>query len=240
MKTTERLLSATKEIWDAYNEHPFVLGIQDGTLDREKFKYYIIQDYLYLEEYAKVFAVGIAKAKSPETFQLFSKYVTLIEKELNIHRIYMGQAAKVQEAPDGTPDVHCGYIDRFAISKKDLETTPRSLDNLSYTSYMLRVAYEEGEAEILAAILSCAYSYEVIARTIVERNPSAVSHPFYGEWIKGYTDPGYCGANALLMDMMERVTEHYTEVQLRHLTDIFTACSRYELAFWELAWNMSK
>ncbi len=80
----------------------------------------------------------------------------------------------------------------------------------------------------------------MIARTIVERNPSAVSHPFYGEWIKGYTDPGYCGANALLMDMMERVTEHYTEVQLRHLTDIFTACSRYELAFWELAWNMSK
>lgn len=42
MKTTERLLSAVKEIWDAYNEHPFVLGIQDGTLDQEKFKYYII------------------------------------------------------------------------------------------------------------------------------------------------------------------------------------------------------
>ena len=75
MKTTERLLAAAKDIWAAYNEHPFVLGIQNGTLAREKFKYYIIQDYLYLEEYAKVFALGIAKAKSPETIQLFSKYV---------------------------------------------------------------------------------------------------------------------------------------------------------------------
>ena len=90
MKTPEVLLSAAKDIWAAYNEHPFVLGIQDGTLDREKFKYYIIQDYLYLEGYAKVFAVGIAKAKSPETIQLFSKYVTLLtEGEMDIHRGYI-------------------------------------------------------------------------------------------------------------------------------------------------------
>ena len=66
MKTTERLLAAAKDIWAAYNEHPFVLGIQDGTLAWEKFKYYIIQDYLYLEEYAKVFALGIAKAKKSQ------------------------------------------------------------------------------------------------------------------------------------------------------------------------------
>ncbi len=78
MNTSERLLNATRDIWAAYNEHPFVLGIQDGTLDQNKFRYYIIQDYLYLEEYAKVFALGIAKARSPETMQLFSKYVTLL------------------------------------------------------------------------------------------------------------------------------------------------------------------
>ncbi len=94
MNTTERLLIATKEIWAAYNEHPFVLGIQDGTLDQNKFRYYIIQDYLYLEEYAKVFALGIAKARSPETMQLFSRYVTLLtEGEMDIHRGYMGKFA---------------------------------------------------------------------------------------------------------------------------------------------------
>ena len=42
MNTTERLLAATTEIWKAYNEHPFVLGIQNGTLDTDKFRYYII------------------------------------------------------------------------------------------------------------------------------------------------------------------------------------------------------
>jgi thiaminase/transcriptional activator TenA len=196
------------------------LGIQNGTLDRDKFRYYIIQDFLYLEEYAKVFALGIAKAKSPETIQLFSKYVTLLT--------------------EGETDIHRGYMGKFAVSREELEATPRALDNLSYTSYMLRVAYEEGEAEILAAILSCAYSYEVIAKTMLERNPVAADHPFYGEWVRGYADPHYSEANILLLEMTDRLTQHYTEAQIRHLEEIFVACSRYELAFWELAWNMSK
>lgn len=220
MKTTERLLSATKDIWEAYNAHPFVMGIQDGTLEMEKFKYYIIQDYLYLEEYAKVFALGIAKAKSPEMIQLFSKYVTLLT--------------------EGEMDIHRGYMGRFSVSREELKATPRALDNLSYTSYMLRVAYEEGEAEILAAILSCAYSYEVIAKKIVENRPAALKHPFYGDWVKGYADPHYSEANALLLETTDRLTCSDTEDQIKHLTDIFVACSRYELAFWEMAWNMSK
>ena len=72
MKTSERLLNASKTIWDAYNEHPFVLGIQNGTLERDKFRYYIMQDFLYLKDYAKTYAVGVAKAKSVETVVLLS------------------------------------------------------------------------------------------------------------------------------------------------------------------------
>ena len=64
MTMTERLLEATKEIWDGYNETPFVKGIADGSLDHEKFKYYMIQDYLYLLDYTKVFSIGTAKAKT--------------------------------------------------------------------------------------------------------------------------------------------------------------------------------
>ena len=219
MKTTERILTAAKDIWASYNEHPFLRGIQDGTLDREKFRYYLIQDYLYLEEFTKVFSIGIAKAKSQETMQLFSQFVTLlIEQELDIHR---------------------GYIGKLAVSREEIDATPRALDNLSYTSYMLRIAYEAGEAEILTAILPCAYSYEVIAKNILRRNPAAADHPFYGEWIKTYAG-SYGDINVVLLETIDRLTEHYTEAQLRHLEEIFIACSRYELAFWELGWNMSK
>lgn len=219
MNTVERLLTATTEIWKAYNEHPFVLGIQNGNLDKEKFRYYIIQDYLYLEDYAKTFAVGVAKAKNLETSNLFAKYISVMNGEL---------------------DVHNGYLARLGVTQKEIDSTPRSLDNLSYTSYMLRVAYEEGEAEILAAILSCAYSYEIIAKNIVKNNPASIDDEFYGDWIKGYTSDAYAEGNVILLDTLNRLTENYTERQLQHLIDIFAACSRYELAFWKMSWTLSK
>lgn len=220
MKLTDQMSAAINGILAEYYTHPFVTGIENGTLDREKFRYYIIQDYLYLIEYTKVFGIGIAKAKSIETTKLFASYIQLLT--------------------DGEMDIHRGYMGRFGITEKELADTPRALDSLSYTSYMLRVAYEEGEAEILAAILSCAYSYEMIARSIVKNNPNSVNHKFYGDWIKGYASDEYSKENIVLFEMLEKLTAHYTDEQKQHIVDIYVACSRYELAFWDLSWNMSK
>ena len=219
MNTVERLLGAAEEIWKEYNSHPFVLGIQNGTLDKDRFRYYMIQDYLYLEDYAKVFAVGVAKAKSLKTANLFAKYINVMNGELNVHE---------------------GYFAKLNITQEEIDSTPRSLDNLSYTSYMLRVAYEEGETEILAAILACAYSYEIIAKNIVKNNPSSVDDGFYGDWVKGYISDSYSLENTVLLEEMNRLSANCTEQQIQHLVDIFVACSRYELAFWEMAWNLSK
>lgn len=218
MTTTQRLLAATEDIWAEYHTHPFVRGIADGTLDEEKFRYYMVQDYLYLIDYAKVFAIGVAKARDPETMRLFAGYV---------HQIL-----------DGEMDIHKGYMQRLGIPLEEAERAPVALDNLSYTSYMLRVAYDEGPAEIAAAILSCALSYEYIAKEIVAKDPAAADHPFYGEWVRGYADPGYAASNQVLVELTERLTRDYSEAQLEHLTEIFIACSRYEGAFWDMAWEM--
>lgn len=215
MKTTQRLLNATKDIWKAYNEHPFVMGIQNGTLARDKFRYYIMQDFIYLKDYAKVYALGVAKAKSMESANLFGKYIGVMNGEL---------------------DVHKGYIGRIGVTQEEIDAMKPSLDNLSYTSYMMRIAYDEGEVEILTAVLSCAYSYEVIAKKIIENRPESVDDPFYGDWIRGYASDEYAAGNAILMDTLDRLSSHYTSKQLEHLEDIFVACSRYELAFWQMAW----
>ena len=74
MTVTERLLKDTESIWAEYHQHPFVQGIADGTLDKEKFKYYMIQDYLYLLDYTKVFSIGTAKAKNLRRYALFAGY----------------------------------------------------------------------------------------------------------------------------------------------------------------------
>lgn len=220
MKTTKRLLAKTEKIWEEYNKHPFVLGIQNGDLDKEKFKYYIMQDYLYLEEYAKVFAIGMAKAKTKEVSNLFAGYINVLAvSEMDIHRGYMG---------------------KFNITMDEIESMPRSLDNLSYTSYMLRVAYEEGEAEVLVSILACALSYEYIAKKMLENNKKAGQHPFFGEWVEGYASEEYSRENKILIEAVEMATRDYSEEKLKHLEEIFVACSKYEYKFWEMSWNMNE
>ncbi len=216
--TTQRLLDATNDIWANYHTHPFVRGIADGTLDQEIFKHYMVQDYLYLLDYARVFALGVAKARDCASMTLFAGYVTQIL--------------------DGEMDIHRDYMERLGISLSEVEHTPMAQDNLSYVSYMLRIAYEEGPGEIAAAILSCALSYEVIAKEMVVKNPSCVEHPFYGEWVRGYTSENYTAANQRLMDLTEHLTADYSEAQLRRLEEIFIACSRYEGMFWDMAWEM--
>ena len=128
---------------------------------------------------------------------------------------------------------------RLGITQEDIDSAKRSLDSLSYTSYMLRVAYEETEVEIVAAILACAYSYEVIAKKMVENNPAAVDDEFYGSWISGYVSEEYSEENRVLIELLDDMTKSYTPAQIEHLKEVFLACSRYEMAFWDLSWNMS-
>ena len=217
MTTCEKLVAAAADIWENYNRHPFVLGLQNGTLDREKFRFYMVQDYLYLKDYAKNFAIGVAKAKSAGSSHLFAKYIAVM---------------------DGEMDVHSGYFAELGITQAEIDSAEMALDNISYNSYMLRVAYEEGEAEILAAIMSCAYSYEVIAKNMLKAKPDCLKDNFYGKWIEGYISQSYSDGNRVLMDALDKMTENYSEAQINRLCEIFTICSKYELSFWDMCWNM--
>ena len=108
MTVTERLLKDTESIWAEYHQHPFVQGIADGTLDKEKFKYYMIQDYLYLLDYTKVFAIGVAKAKDMEFMKRFANSThAILDGEMDIHRAYMarlGITPEETETPASTED----------------------------------------------------------------------------------------------------------------------------------------
>ena len=214
------ILAGSEKIWEAFHTHPFVRGIADGTLPVEKFRYFMIQDYLYLIEYAKVFAVGAAKAADPEIMRVFAGYVTQILS--------------------GEMDIHKGYMERLGIRVADAEKARMAQDNLSYTSYMLRVAYEGGPGEVCAAILPCAVSYEIIARKMVEDNPACSEHPFYGEWIRGYASEDYHNENEKLKKITDLAADGCSPAEIEHLLEIGQRCSLYEGSFWDMSWELRR
>ena len=216
MTVSDRLREAAAPIWDACLRHPFVTGIGDGSLPVEKFRYYLLQDYLYLFDYARVFALGVVKARDMALMQTFTANLdAILGGEMEIHRAYMKE---------------------LGITQAQVCAVRPALDNLSYTNYMLSVAHTGTTAEIVAAILACSWSYAEIGQALAQI-PGAAAHPFYGEWIQGYASEDYTATNQALIELMDELAVGVTEEQMAHLTDIFVNCSRYELGFWDMAWE---
>ena len=128
-----RLYDSARTIWEGYHCHPFVTGMGDGSLSMDKFRFFLLQDYLYLFDYAKVFALGVVKARDPRLMREFSANVdAILNGEMKIHKAYMA---------------------RLGITEEQVLKVRPALANLSYTNYMLSVAFAGGPAEIVATIL---------------------------------------------------------------------------------------
>jgi len=61
----------TNELWHSitsiYNEilvHPFLRELTDGTVTEERFRFYVLQDAIYLREYPR--ALSLARVRSPD------------------------------------------------------------------------------------------------------------------------------------------------------------------------------
>ena len=217
LSVSARLRQAAAPIWEECLRHPFVTGIGDGTLGVEKFQYFMLQDYLYLFDYVRVFALGVVKARDPKLMRTFAENVNaILGGEMNIHRAYM---------------------ERLGITEDQVFAVKPAPDNTSYTHYMLAVAESGGPMEIVAAILACSWSYAEIGQALAKR-PGAADHPFYGEWVRGYASENYAATNQALMALMDELAKDATGAQFDRLEEIFVNCSRYELGFWDMAWEM--
>lgn len=215
MSFTEELYRAARPIWDAQVEHPFVQGITDGSLDEEIFKRWILQDYLYLKEFARVFAWAAAKADRLESMGWYARMLELtLDTEMALHRQYAA---------------------RFGLSVDDLENQEMWPTTRAYTDFLVRTAADGDLADLLAALLPCAWGYVHIAQRI--SSGSRPSDQRYADWIDQYTAEEFAEAAAWLRRELERLSEGATDQKKKRLTGLFLQSSRYEWQFWEMCWK---
>ena len=90
MKLSEILFNSVEHIWNSYLTHPFITKMADGTLEIEKFKYYMLQDYVYLKDYIKVFAVGSTKSNEFDEIKFFcDNMYAVLDETYKVHIPYM-------------------------------------------------------------------------------------------------------------------------------------------------------
>ncbi|MGH3973331.1 MAG: thiaminase II [Pseudonocardiaceae bacterium] len=210
------LRAAAGEIWEAQHRHPFVRGIGDGTLDLERFRFWIRQDYLFLIEYSRLLALATARAPDLDTMRRFADLVhETLHEEMNLHRSYSAA---------------------LGIPAADLDRENMAPTTRGYTDFMLRTATVGDFAELVAALLPCMWGFNEIGRRLAERGLPTAEH--YARWIEMYASAEFTSLVDWLRELTDRISTNLPGASWDRMRDVFLTSSRYELSFWEMAWTL--
>ncbi len=213
---TQKLYNASQNIWKSYYNHPFIIGMSEGNLEKDKFRFYLIQDYIYLLDYAKVFALGIVKASDE---QIMKKLACLLNDILNSEMT-----------------IHNRYNDLLKITEEEIKNTKKSIHNTSYTKYMIEIGYSGDILDILVAVLACSWSYKEIGESL-SKSKNYSKDNFYYDWIDGYCTDTFEKDTNELIQLIDNLGENCTLEKYKKLEEIFINCSRYEYNFWEMSYK---
>lgn len=183
---------------------------------QDAFALYMKQDYVFLIDYAKLFALGSMKARNLETMAWFAKLL--------------------HETLHGEMELHRQYAERLGISRIELEETKPAPANLAYTRYMLHVAHSGSQEELISALLPCMWSYREIGQHLAGQHPASLEHPFYGEWVKMYSSPEFGDLAQWLIEELDRLADGKPERELAVLEEHFVTTSRFEYMFWDMVY----
>ncbi|MDP4085300.1 MAG: thiaminase II [Bacillota bacterium] len=217
MKFSETLLERVKDIWEKTHQHPFVVGLGSGQLPVESFIRYMKQDYVFLIDYAKLFAFGSVKARDLGTMAAFAKLL--------------------HETLHGEMELHRQYALEFGITSQQLEETKPTPINLAYTRYMLSVAQNGSLEELISALLPCMWSYWEIGKLLLKYYPNATEHSRYGEWIKMYSSNEFGELATWLINLLDQLTVGKPDWELRVLEEHFLTTSKFEYMFWDMVYQ---
>ena len=220
MKFTECLFEEVKEIWEEYLNHPFVKEMGEGTLPKEKFKNYLIQDYLYLKEYAKMFCMGVVKATTMEEIKFyFNTAKNILEDETSTHNM---------------------YLKGFGMDPEEVENCECNMVTSSYTSYMQAKALTGDLNEIAVATLSCTWSYYYIGIHLAEKYADKLENNFYKTWIDVYAGEDNYKFTMDWIDHIDKICKDISDEEKKRLKEIFVITSIHEMNFWDMGYSEVK
>jgi thiaminase/transcriptional activator TenA len=193
---------------------PFNVELSAGTLSREQFQGYIVQDALYLAQYSRILAIAGARGPDAATLRAFGSCAL--------------EAVAVEQA------LHERYLTEFGVDPSRLVDAEPSPDCLGYTSFLLATAYHEPWEVSVAALLPCFWIYwdvgSRIARATTADNP-------YRAWIDTYADEGFGEAVRTVIGITDQAASNTTPKIQACMMTAFIRSTQYEWLFWDGAYK---
>ncbi|MDN5930366.1 MAG: thiaminase II [Pseudonocardia sp.] len=209
MTPRDVLWSDISAVYDAILAHPFLAGLADGTLPRESFRHYVVQDAHYLRGYAKALAVCAAKAPDVAATVMFAQHAA-------------GAIAAEQ-------DLHASLLDELGTGDEPVAPATQA-----YLSYLLATAHGGSYAEAVGAVLPCYWIYARVGEHLLA---TGSPDPLYARWIAMYGGDEYRAVVDAVLDETDRVGATLSTPELARMRTHFRTTSRYEWMFWDGAYR---
>jgi thiaminase/transcriptional activator TenA len=211
---SQTLWASIGEIYGKILIHPFVSGLTDGSLDKEDFRFYVVQDARYLREYAR--ALSLLAARAPE------------EQDILMFNQHAAGAMEVERA------LHKGFFRDFGLTEEEFAEIPMAPTNVAYTSYLLAICYGGSFPEALGATLPCYWIYWEVGKALIERGSP---DPLYRRWIETYGGEEFAAVVRAVLALTDRVGQELNEPTKRRVREHFVTTSRYEWMFWDMGYR---
>jgi thiaminase (transcriptional activator TenA) len=209
-----QLWEANRDLWGEIGSMPFVREVGAGTLDERSFAFFIAEDLLYLDEFARVLATGATWATTPETRQMFLEHAaTVYVVEQTLHSSL---------APSLALDVE-------AIRERD----PKPV-TAAYTNHLHRAASTGPLAGLVAAVLPCYWVYNRVGEQLAASPPD---HEIYRTWIASYASPEFGESVEAQLSLIDELGAAADEELRERLHRWFRQSLRYEWMFWDQAYR---
>ncbi|WP_330632515.1 thiaminase II [Halocatena halophila] len=214
MSFTDELKPIAEPIWEATLEHPMVSQLGEGTLEQSPFEQWVRQDYVFLIDYSRVFALGAASAPDLERM---GRFATLLESTVNTEM-----------------DLHRSYAEEFGITESELEATVKSPTTQAYTDFLVRCAHE-GFGATVVSLLPCMWGFNVTAKRLAESG--LPDHSGYRQWIELYAGDEFTELTEWCKNLADDVGATATPSEQNRYEELFQTSAQYEYLFWDGAWN---
>lgn len=209
------LRSRSRAGWEAYIAHDFVRGLGRGDLPRAAFRHYLIQDYLFLIQFARAYALAAFKAETLDDMR--------------------AAAETLRGLTDTEMKLHVRTCAAWGLTEADMAATPEDLPTVAYTRFVIDAGLKGDLLDLLVALSPCVVGYgEIGHRLKTEAAGLPVGDP-YRDWIEAYAGDEYAGIVRVASDQIDRVwRQRGGEARLPALTGLFAAATRLEAAFWQM------
>lgn len=177
MKISDSLWQANQDLAIACLQNPFVQGIADGSLARDKFAYYVGQDAFFLTAFARAYSIAAAKTTDLDGFALFHSLATGVLDELRLHHQYAAE---------------------WGVSLAQVE--PGSATQ-RYTDFLLATAWSQEVGMTAVAMAPCMRLYQFLGQKLAQ---SGIPPHAYGNWIQTYSSPAFIDLTLQLENLIER------------------------------------